>query len=204
MRLRAMNNILEKSLVSQNSKWLNEVLQINKNLEEIHSNTNAHEENNIESSLTSFTTSKSFNTNASSKINLPKSGTTNRTKSSKKKSRKNELESSSFMTNQTNKTKSSRFTITRFDDIETIIPDSESLFTENNKSVLTQLDDDNESEYSSKKNYYPNSPSNFQFVANLLFIYQYILLLVKNYCRQEPSRVTTICILSVRYSLVLF
>lgn len=157
-RLKTMNNILEKSFVSQNSKWLNEVLQINKNLEEIHSNTNTHEENNIENSLTSFTTSKSYNTNVSSK-KKNQSAATNRTRSSKKNGCKSELESSSFMTNQTNRTKSSRFTITRFDDIDTIIPESETLFADN-KSVVTQSDDDNFSEYSSKKNYYPNSPSN--------------------------------------------
>lgn len=127
-RLRVVKNILEKAITSYNSKHYKQKLETKKTLEEIHSTTNVldEEKTNSDDSMLSFTTTYKSVTYAPSKSAISNHSRSGRLKSTL--GSYNEFVSDSFVTDN------SRFTITKFRDIDNLPVDSETLYNRNIRS----------------------------------------------------------------------
>ena len=121
--LKVVHGILEKNFLSKNSLWLKEFIEVNKTLNEIKSNTNLMSDEFTEASFTSNSTRTYNGTRKTSMATLAFYNDSEKYSSVSKTSKKsirfnrNELDSSSF---RSNRTKSSRYTIARFEDISEI------------------------------------------------------------------------------------
>ena len=121
--LKVVHSILEKNFLSKNALWLKEFIEVNKTLDEIKSNTNLMTDEFTEASFTSNSTRTYNGTRKTSMATLAFYNDSEKYSSVSKTSKKsirfnrNELDSSSF---RSNKTKSSRYTIARFEDLSEI------------------------------------------------------------------------------------
>lgn len=127
-RLRVVKNILEKAITSYNSKHYKQKLETKKTLDEIHSTTNIldEEKTNSDDSMLSFTTTYKSVTYAPSKSVISNYSRGTRLKSTL--TSRNEFVSDSFVTDN------SRFTITKFRDIDNLPVNSETLYNKNIRS----------------------------------------------------------------------
>ena len=128
-RLRVVKNILEKTITSYNTKHYREKLETQKILDEIHSTTNIvdEEKDNSDDSMLSFSTAYKSVTYAPSKsITSNYSRGSRHIRSTFSTQSQNEFVNDSFVADN------SRFTIAKFNEIDNLPVDSETLY---NRSI---------------------------------------------------------------------